>query len=1141
MTNGWPPVFATNRPELDERVADQINALFEGVRQHAAEPPNIAIATAYINAAGFTLLADELEQAPRVRLLLGAEPDPTLSQRLVPPIGRAELVKAVSDHESWIQRARDLTGFTKDEDAAAKRLVEWLASRDGDDSPRVKVRRYTDGFLHGKAYIADHPVFPHTLAGSSNFTAAGLTRNVELNLGYPNSEYTKLVQEWFEWYWERSTDFDLASLYEERWSPHSPWIVFLRMLWELYGAFDEGSDESLFQLFGYQREGVARMLRILDEHNGVIVADEVGLGKTYMAAEVMKRAAERDRQRVLVLTPAALKTGMWEPFLTQHLPTRRVAVLSYEEFRNRWDSEDGDVRAEFRNEMDEYALVVIDEAHNLRNAAAKRSAAVSALIGGANPKRLVLLTATPVNNSLEDLHVLVRYFIRNDARFAEIGIPSIREYIRRAMELDQDNLSPEHLFDLIDQVAVRRTRKFIKEHYAGESALSDDGSPLVISFPDVKLERLDYEFDEKGEALVDAMVYALDTEGDDKDYRYESRQQDPGRLLLARYLPSSYSADGTPADLYQITNTGLLKSALLKRLESSPAALAATLERLIGAHESFLSALEHGKVIVGEALREWTNSGDDDFDQFLQGLDDAREWSIEDANDFHADELKRDVEEDLELLRRLKGLADEANEGVDAKAARLVERLRDIAAEARRPAASGVSQGDRRKTIVFSSFTDTIEDVHKIVQAAVGAASDDDPLSDFKERIAPSVIGSRSASGQEQKARVLARFAPRTAGRENSEDKYDLLLTTDVLSEGVNLQQAGRVINYDLPWNPMRVVQRHGRVDRIGSAHPYVYLDCFFPADHLDQLLELEARLHRKLAQADAALGVGQVIPGFTGSQGRVFAETEQEIRKLADENPELLLARGDATALSGEEYRKRLAKATEHDDEFSLAMKRLPYGSGSGFVSERNGQGGYVFCARLDGVERPVFRFVPADDQWRIVTEDDDDGKPRVSMSRETLRALSTADPGGPGAKRDLPDEAYEAAFVAWAAAKGDIVAERDLLADPQTLRPRIPKPMRDAANLVADHGGFLGEQQSVLNKRLSIVPPHAVQAAVREVLRDAALTPRQMIERIGDVADEEGLEVPPPPPEIDPVHPAEVHLVAWMAVRPQGMGDSA
>jgi len=246
------------------------------------------------------------------------------------------------------------------------------------------------------------------------------------------------------------------------------------------------------------------------EHGGVLVADEVGLGKTYLAGEVIYRTANLNRQRVLIVAPAALKTSMWEPFLGVHDFSRWVRVYSYEEVRNKLDPGHPD-NFSFMKEIEDYSLVVIDEAHNLHNAGAQRSDAVDRVItAGGHPKRVVLLTATPVNNSLTDLETLIKYFIRDDARFASSGIPSIREYIKRAQSIDPANLTPEHLFDLMDQVAVRRTRKFIKEHYADDLIIGPDGKPMMIKFPQPRVRRIDYDLDEAGVSLIDAMVFALD-------------------------------------------------------------------------------------------------------------------------------------------------------------------------------------------------------------------------------------------------------------------------------------------------------------------------------------------------------------------------------------------------------------------------------------------------------------------------------------------------------------------------------------------------------------------------------------------------------------------------------------------------------
>ena len=646
-----------------------------------------------------------------------------------------------------------------------------------------------------------------------------------------------------------------------------------------------------------------------------------------------------------------------------------------------------------------------------------------------------------------DLHTLIRFFINNDAEFARLGIRSIRQYITDAQRLDPDSLSPEALFSLIDQVMVRRTRRFIRTQYQGEKIPGPDGEEITIVFPEPVLHRLDYELDEHGTELVDEVVYALDDPQD--ALRYEERQRDPRRLMLSRYTPGAYTLDGEYEEAFQFVNAGLLRSGLLKRLESSPAALANTLGTLIASHRAFLTALDAGHVVVGDALSEWTSCDAEDFDEFVEGLDDSRTWNIEAADGYHVDALKGDVAADLDLLARLQAKAFKADEDINPKAQRLVERLRTIAEEARTASREGLSAADRRKTVVFSTFADTIADVHASVTVAIDNAADDDPLADYRDRLPRAIFGRKAGVDQEQRARILAGFAPDTAGTGAGTDRYDLLFTTDVLSEGVNLQQAGRIINFDLPWNPMRIVQRHGRIDRIGSRHSRVYLDCFFPSAHLDRLLALEARLHDKLSRADAAIGVGEVIPGFEGSQGRDFYDTEEQIRQIADEDVAILLDEGGASALSGEEYRRRLRRATE-PSSLGADVQRLPYGAGSGFVSPTARTNGYAFCVRIAGNPQPVFRYVPVDDDWCSIHEGDG---PAI-VSRQTLTALSTADPGSDQTERDLSDDAYDGAFDAWTVAHADIAAEWELLADPAAFAPNIRRALREAANLVADHG---------------------------------------------------------------------------------------
>ncbi len=189
--------------------------------------------------------------------------------------------------------------------------------------------------------------------------------------------------EWFDELWDLAEPFDLASIYDARWMAHQPWIVFLRMLHELYGFDDEDDDYAVslgLNLTGFQRDGVSRALRILDELGGVLVCDEVGLGKTFIAGEIIYRAAVRGRQQVLIVVPAALKDTTWVPFLRQFgLYSNRVQVVTYDDVRLR-------TKPEVQN-LDQYALVVIDEAHNLRNTATLRAEAVKELLGGEYGKK----------------------------------------------------------------------------------------------------------------------------------------------------------------------------------------------------------------------------------------------------------------------------------------------------------------------------------------------------------------------------------------------------------------------------------------------------------------------------------------------------------------------------------------------------------------------------------------------------------------------------------------------------------------------------------------------------------------------------------------------------------------------------------
>jgi superfamily II DNA or RNA helicase len=1132
------PTFATNRPSTGETVADALNILLHGMRTHLAVIPPITIATAFFNPGGFRLLADELEQVGPVRLLLGAEPDPDAGIRVRPLAGgrgrqadRQQVRRALEAHSRGLAADRNLVGFTRESDAHARRLVAWLRGQvpgpDGTARSPVEVRRYTGGFLHGKAFIISD-VLPLVMSGSSNFTYAGLATNRELNLGQFAPGTVAAVRDWFEELWAESEQCDLAGLYEARWAPHPPWHLFLRMLWELYGAeVDEEAAAravSRLGLTAFQSDGVWRAKRILDRRNGVIVADEVGLGKTFIAGELIYDATVTRRQKVLVIAPATLRDSTWEPFLRDK--NLRADVVSYEQMVGDLDIA-GRVDAALQH-PDEYAMVVVDEAHALRNAATLRADAIRELLAGQSPKDLVLLTATPVNNSLYDLYTLISYFVTNDAAFAGAGVPSLKGYFDRAMAMNPDDLSPEHLFDVIDQVAVRRTRRFVKHYYVGDKVIVN-GVEQEIRFPTPRVRRIDYDLDAALPGVFDMLATALGAHILEAHEAVDAVLLDaPGEVLsLARYVPSRFRIGTDTEEQYEQQNAGLLRSALLKRFESSAYAFRRTVEKMITSHDQFLSALDAGHVLTGDALREWSSSDGDDIDQFLSSYTGDGD-NIHQAFDYRVGELRAAVVADRDLLYRLHDNVQVLAWDKDPKLIALTDALASIAAAAEAEGISEQQIRDKRKVVIFSYFADTVDHLSRQLGAAIEA---DDRLAAYRDRIA-------TASGPDKRGRAqtLAGFAPRTAGGQQAEDLYDLLIATDVLAEGVNLQQARHIVNYDLPWNPMRLVQRNGRIDRIGSEHAEVFIRCYFPDQHLEALLGLQERLERKLKQAAAAVGVGQVLPGFTG-RDITFTETRDEIARLRREESSLFEEAGPS-ALSGEEYRRTLERELAHPANRN-AILDLPWGAGTGFVRTGAHQPGIVFCARIADHHKPWFRYVPLTPE--LQPQSDEAGQ--TIVIDDTLTCLAHADPGNPDIPSLFEDgqtsrAPYDAAFDAWAAAKAHIHAAWMYNADPANLTRPVPKVMRDAADFVRTHGAHLAGRQDDLIARLEAPYAPRIQRAIRDLLNDGTRTDRDKASQLLMLADHLGLVRQPVPQPLPPIDLDDIHLVCWTVILPAVLG---
>jgi superfamily II DNA or RNA helicase len=777
--------------------------------------------------------------------------------------------------------------------------------------------------------------------------------------------------------------------------------------------------------------------------------------------------------------------------------------MSYEELiRNIENSEKLETT---RQRLDEFALVIVDEAHNLRSAGTQRSEAMKTLLAGDIAKDLVMLTATPVNNSLFDLYNLISFFQTSDAAFASDGVPSLSKYFKNANAMDPDDLNPDSLFTVLEQVAVRRTRRFVKNHYAGDYIVVN-GVRQTITFPTCTVNRLDYALAEDVpgifEQLTTALAGGLNREtGDDHSH---------GRLRMARYTQSQYLLTGD-SETYETQNAGLLRSGLLKRFESSGHAFRKTVEAMIESHEHFLAALERGWVLRGDALKEWSTSDSDDLSHLMDDdTADASPVSLYSYETLHAH-----VKEDLSILKSIHASAVVLDAGKDDKIEVLVKELSAIARKSAEQGVSPSDQRNRRKVIVFSYFSDTVDYIYNKLVERINKTPE---LHVFRDRI----VRISGKDAPQHRDRLIANFAPDSVCNGAADDLYDVVVSTDVLAEGVNLQQAKHIINYDLPWNPMRLVQRHGRIDRIGSSHDEVFMHCFFPDEQLDAFLNLEEILHRKLKQA-ASVGVGKVLPGIDGSEN-VITETREIIEQLRQEES-LVFESGGLGGLSGEEFRQRLSTAFQSDAVKEHVLS-LPWGSGTGMKAPMNG---FVFCARIGDHEQPWFRYVPCSPDFDV--ERDAEGNPTVV--RDTISALSYTMPPTAEEPQYLSENAQNKVYDAWTAARGDILKDWLFRSDPRNTAPQIPKTMRDVAAFVRAHGHVLGAEEETLYQALQTPYSNVIQRELRTILNSTDYsTDESRVIAIRNKAEQLRLKPAPLPDPLPEIGMDDIRLVTWLAL---------
>ena len=994
------PYVIDNR---EHRLADVLNELLGHFQSRSLD-----IATAYFTVSGFELVRRGLERIGSLRLLLGAEP--TTGEHIgLRPDARAIPTRLVEHLEQ--------APFTE----GTLRLVEDLTAFLRRDS--VEVRLVEKGFLHAKCYLiyGDKPSGQRILfdrfqpligiVGSSNLTGPGLTSNRELNLAHrvlleqdealdadagamvaylSDSRASGRITEknrqllkseigaraiaqlvtWFDQAWDEARPFkdDLIELLDASKfgaKEYTPYEVYMKALYEYFRddleAEPEHAVRSAVDLAEFQEDAVKKARKILARYDGVMIADSVGLGKTWVGKKLLEDYAYHMREKALVVCPASLR-----PMWTDELRDATIAadIVSQEEM--------GQGICPAVDTHGDADIILIDESHNFRNSATQRYENLERLIslnGGrgreGQRKKMILLTATPINNDLLDLYHQINLITRNDrGYFAAIGIGNLHRYFLRARRESDGDKSGAALFNLLEEIVVRRSRPHIREAYP-EATIRGER----VRFPERRLKTERYNLEATYQGIYEEIVAGIEN------------------LHLAPYALESYKRAGVKVNEAERGRgealVGIFKSRYLKRLESSIHAFRISVRRALEFQKTFDSFIVDGKVLdcvsFHKALRFLEREDEEDdatpasrAEEMDEGEDVAgivEGLGVIDPAQYDLERLHEAVEHDIAILatiwKRVKDIGPEQ----DLKLAKLKEML------------AGTLKG--QKVLLFSYYRDTIRYLWRELGTDRGAK--------FRQSIGdPNIRQMHSGVEGKTRANVIVQFAPESNRRpeiKGTRDEIDILLSTDVLSEGQNLQDCAQLVNYDLHWNPVRMVQRAGRIDRIGATAPVLFIHNMFPDLGLERLLRLVERLMARINQIDQAGFLDASVLGET-----VHPRNFNTIKRVGDEDNTVIDEEEQFAELASNEFlMKQVLNLLRAQGKEML--EALPCGIHSGLVKPgAKGVFFYFDADRPDGEGR--FHF------WKYY--DIETGT--ITDNRYIIANLISCSPDTPRVVADVP-----------------------------------------------------------------------------------------------------------------------------------------
>ncbi|MEG4499860.1 helicase-related protein [Microcoleus sp. F10-C6] len=846
------------------------------------ENSTLSIVSAYFTIYAFDALKEQLLSIKSLKFLFG---EPRFIKSLDP--SKTDK-KAFQIEDEGLQLQNRL-----EQKRVAKECAEWIEKK-------VQIRSVKQSnLLHGKMYHIAHKGTENAIMGSSNFTVRGLGlgtkyNNIELNLEVDSKRDTRDLKAWFDELWNdaeliEDVKQDVLLYLEQLYQNNTPEFIYYKTLFHIFETFLDDLEKSdilseqlhLFDteiwkaLFEFQKDGVKAAINKIRRYNGCIIADSVGLGKTFEALAVIKYFELRN-EKVLVLCPKKLREN-WTVYLAQNnsdinpLVKDRFSytVLSHTDL-SRDSGWSGDINLETIN-WGNYDLVVIDESHNFRNNIKSKRDEYGNLIRKSRYERLMddiiksgvktqvlLLSATPVNNDLKDLRNQL-YFITEggDAAFSEsLGIASLRDTLADAQrkftkwaKKSRDRKTSELLeelssafFKLLDELTIARSRKHIQKYYK-------DAIAQLGGFPErLKPISVFPEIDLKGEFMSYEQLNS-------EISKYQLSLFNPSKYVLLPYR-SVYENKGVrnfkQSDRERCL-IGMMKVNFLKRLESSIRSFALTMERTINKTGDLEKKIKIFQLQQSRDANQTVTFSDwmieDLDDEELQDAMQVGQKLIFKMAHLDVETWLKDLKNDKEQLKKIYNSAQSISVERDAKLA----ELKKLLAEKVKHPTTNKHGKPNRKVLVFTAFADTAVYLYEGLREWARV--------ELKINLALVTGGSaanKTTFGKNEFNHILTNFSPFAKKRAQipsmqQDGEIDLLIATDCISEGQNLQDCDYLINYDIHWNPVRIIQRFGRCDRIGSPNHTVQLINFWPTEDLDQYIDLKNRVEARMALADMA------------------------------------------------------------------------------------------------------------------------------------------------------------------------------------------------------------------------------------------------------------------------------------------------